>query len=149
MKIAALDDEKIYRERIIGICKCYFPGDMIETFDHAAALIHKGKVYDLLLLDIEMPETDGITFVKNYGNLFRDILFITSYDKYVFQSFLPNVRGYVLKKQMDKVLIDEIRKIKKQRKDVMLFHTDFGEIEISKEHIQYFYTEDTFVYLVT
>ena len=149
MKIAVLDDERIYIEKISTLIHEYFPYDSIDTYTSAADLIHRGKAYDLLVLDIEMPETDGITFVKNYASLFQDILFITSYDKYIFDSFLPNVRGYIVKDRMEDVLIPKICQIKNQRATIIQFHTDLGILPISSDHIQYFYTEDTFVYLVT
>ena len=97
MKIAVLDDEKIYRDKISEIIYKNDPFAAVDTFASTAELLHSNTAYELLLLDIEMPETDGITFVKNYASLFQDILFITSYDKYIFDSFLPNVRGYIVK----------------------------------------------------
>ncbi len=149
MKIAVLDDEKIYRDKISEIIYKNDPFAAVDTFARAAELLHSNTAYELLLLDIEMPETDGITFVKNYASLFQDILFITSYDKYIFDSFLPNVRGYIVKDRMEDVLIPKICQIKNQRATIIQFHTDLGILPISSDHIQYFYTEDTFVYLVT
>lgn len=149
MKIAVLDDEKIYRDKISEIIYKNDPFAAVDTFASTAELLHSNTAYELLLLDIEMPETDGITFVKNYASLFQDILFITSYDKYIFDSFLPNVRGYIVKDRMEDVLIPKICQIKNQRATIIQFHTDLGILPISSDHIQYFYTEDTFVYLVT
>ena len=149
MKIAVLDDEKIYRDKISEIIYKNDPFAAVDTFASTAELLHINTAYELLLLDIEMPETDGITFVKNYASLFQDILFITSYDKYIFDSFLPNVRGYIVKDRMEDVLIPKICQIKNQRATIIQFHTDLGILPISSDHIQYFYTEDTFVYLVT
>ncbi len=149
MKIAVLDDESIYIEKISTLIHEYFPYDSIDTYTSAADLIHRGKAYDLLVLDIEMPETDGITFAKNYAPLFNSILFVTSFDRYVFDSFLPNVKGFVVKDQINERLIPEIQKIKSERENNILFNTEVGVVTVPCSYIQYFYTEDTFVYLVT
>lgn len=149
MKIAVLDDESIYIEKISTLIHEYFPYDSIDTYTSAADLIRRGKAYDLLVLDIEMPETDGITFAKNYAPLFNSILFVTSFDRYVFDSFLPNVKGFVVKDQINERLIPEIQKIKSERENSILFNTEVGVVTVPCSYIQYFYTEDTFVYLVT
>lgn len=149
MKIAVLDDENIYSDKIAEIIHMHYPYDIINTYKSAEDLIHSDKAYDLLLVDIEMPEMDGITFVKSYASLFQDILFITSHDRYIFDAFLPNVRGYVVKDQMKDTLIPRIQQIKNQRDNIINFHTDLGIFPISADHIQYFYTEDTFVYVIT
>lgn len=149
MKIAVLDDEKIYCDKISEFIHMYFPYDSIDTYTRISDFIDTEKTYDLLLLDIEMPEMNGITFVKTYGSLYPDILFITSYDRYVFDSFLPNVKGYVVKDQMNEMLIPRIQQIKDQRNSMIIFHTKSGDISVLSNHIQYFYTENTFIYLVT
>lgn len=149
MKIAVLDDESIYIEKISTLIHEYFPYDSIEPYTSAADLIRRGKAYDLLVLDIEMPETDGITFAKNYAPLFDNILFVTSFDKYVFDSFLYNVKGFVVKDQINERLIPEIQKIKNERENTVKFNTEVGVVTVPCSYIQYFYTEDTFVYLVT
>lgn len=149
MRIAVLDDEKTYSDQVRSIIHSYYPFDIIDTFNNADDLINKDLVYDLLVLDIEMPEMDGITFVKNYASLFPDILFITSHDSYVFDAFLPNVRGYIIKDQMNEAFIPKLQQIKEQKENMIAFNADLGILPVLTEHIQYFYTEDTFVYLIT
>ena len=46
-------------------------------------------------------------------------------------------------------MIPEIQKIKSERENNILFNTEVGVVTVPCSYIQYFYTEDTFVYLVT
>lgn len=57
-----------------------------------------GQELDLLLLDIEMPERDGISIKEEIGNGERPlIVFVTGYEEYMPRAFGKNVIGFVHK----------------------------------------------------
>ncbi len=149
MRVAILDDEAVYAEKMKELLKSHFPDMLIDIYQRGGYLINTKQAYDLLLLDIEMPDSNGITFAKQYSSLFDHIIFITSHDECVFDAFLPNVRGFVVKDQTEEKLIATIHRVIEEAKKTLSFSTDIGNITIREDQIQYFYTEDTFIYLIT
>jgi len=54
------------------------------------------NIVDLLLIDIEMPGLDGLTFVKSYPNQPK-VIFITAHRKYAVEAFEVRALDYLLK----------------------------------------------------
>ena len=109
MIIGICDDENVMREAEEKICRSIIQnyGDdivQIETFSDGKEVL-EGE-YDILILDIEMEDVDGIA-VKNYfQNRKKDtiIIFVTSHDEMMSQAFGVNVMGFVTKKYLDSQL---------------------------------------------
>ena len=86
MRIGICDDEKIYREAVKAECLNYFSAQpiIVEMFSSGVELLKAKKEFDVLFLDIEMPDEDGIT-VKNTlqrnGSTTR-IIFLTSHEAF-------------------------------------------------------------------
>lgn len=64
--------------------------------------IEDGVHYDLIFLDIEMPEIDGISLAEKVKTFLPQclIIFITSYDKYVYDSFKVQPFRFIPKKDI-------------------------------------------------
>lgn len=109
MIIGICDDENVMREAEEKICRSIIQnyGDdivQIETLSDGKEVL-EGE-YDILILDIEMEDVDGIA-VKNYfQNRKKDtiIIFVTSHDEMMSQAFGVNVMGFVTKKYLDSQL---------------------------------------------
>jgi DNA-binding LytR/AlgR family response regulator len=61
-----------------------------------AIQIMKEQVIDIILLDVEMPEINGIEFLKNFNPL-PQVILISSSKEYAFEAFNYNVTDYLLK----------------------------------------------------
>lgn len=123
IKIAICDDEAADRESIGVLCRAYFEerknsAEMpdIHVFSSGKEMIASGEEYDVLFLDIEMPEQDGIS-IKEYFEARRKqtrILFTTSHKERVLEAFGRNVVGFLPKpiggekfqRAMEKTLAD-------------------------------------------
>lgn len=126
IKIAICDDEAVYRESTEVMCKAFFDGKEgeaysvegldIDVFPSGREIIASDKAYDILLLDIEMPERDGIS-VKEYFETHHKqtrIIFMTSHKERVLEAFGKNVVSFLVKplckedfqKVMQKTLAD-------------------------------------------
>lgn len=71
-----------------------------ETFGDGAAIAeHYTPRFDIILLDIEMPDMDGITAARNIRRTDADvvIIFITNMAQYALQGYTVHARAYVLK----------------------------------------------------
>lgn len=98
IKCLIVDDEPLAREAI----KVYIDKmpelevvDECENALQAMASIRKKQV-DLILLDIEMPEIDGISFLQMLKNI-PGVIFTTAYRNYAVDAFDLDAIDYLLK----------------------------------------------------
>lgn len=113
LKIAICDDEAVYRESTEQECLDYFQTKKKEirteevticTFSSGQEIMESGEEYDILLLDVEMPENDGIC-VKEYLEKTKKrtrVIFLTSHTERVLEAFGKNVLCF-LRKPLNKV----------------------------------------------
>lgn len=123
IKIAICDDEAAGRESVEMMCRAFFEEKErfegmpdIQVFASGKEMTASGGDYDILLLDIEMPEQDGIN-IKEYYETNRKrarIIFTTSHRERVLEAFGKNVVSFLVKpifkesfqKAMEKALLD-------------------------------------------
>lgn len=106
IKLAICDDENVIVNQIENmvwnICKIEgIPVD-IDVF-YSGKLLEKeilfGTKYDLIFLDIQMKNGDGITAAKNIRKMDENVLFIyvSGYDKYMMELFQLDVFAFIKK----------------------------------------------------
>lgn len=84
------------------------------VFSNSKALLYEieDKTYfDLFLLDIEMPEMDGIDLAGRIKKYLPDalLIFVTSYEKYVYESFKVQPYRFIPKREVDDMLPAAVR----------------------------------------
>ena len=101
MRVMCLDDEEkmlalleIRLKQIEGIDEIILFSKAKDAFD-----FFKDDTVDVLLLDINMPDIDGITFAKTVKMIHSDlkIIFVTGYSEYKEQALEANCNGYLVK----------------------------------------------------
>lgn len=103
--IAICDDDEIALHTIKDFCEQLLKKNnlmyILDTYKSGTPLINSSCKYDLVLLDIQMPEIDGIKiknlFEKNYDTR---IIFISNYKDRVYDAFGCNVFAYVKKQEL-------------------------------------------------
>jgi DNA-binding LytR/AlgR family response regulator len=98
IKCLVIDDEPLAREAIkVHIEKIpeLYCVDECENVIQAMACLRKVQV-DLIFLDIEMPEIDGISFLHMFKNV-PGVIFTTAYRSYAVEAFDLDVIDYLLK----------------------------------------------------
>lgn len=96
MRIAIVDDQKEFLDIISRKIKpLRYPFDTYTSVNDV-----KGQ-YDLMLLDIDMPDCDGIGYAKKHRN--QNIIFITTHSERVKEAFGSNVYGFIEKSDDDSV----------------------------------------------
>lgn len=149
MEIAIIDDNQILREKIKEILSSNNYHDVIDTYACIKEYHQSNKLYNLLLLDIELPGENGIVYVNQ--NLKKDIriIYITSHTELMINAFHENVIGFIPKEQLSNLLIENVEKtrqnIEKEKK--YEFKTLSGNFMIEKNKIVYFCYQDTIVYM--
>lgn len=110
MNIAVCDDIKMVRQGIVAECERIREQIEVEynifEYENIQELKQNLGNIDILLLDIEIGEDSGID-VKNYIEEMRldiIIIFITSYDSYIKESFGINVLGFIDKNEVKEKL---------------------------------------------
>ncbi len=101
------------------------------------------KLFDIYILDICMPDIDGMELAKHINTISKNhlIIFFTSKCEYVFNSFKLNIFRYIkkesYKEELKESLISAINKIENDNKKYT-FKTKNGVITVSANDIIYF-----------
>lgn len=115
ISVAVCDDDETMLPIIAGVVQATFPaeGATVETFSSAKQFCDRmeEKGFDLLFLDIDMPETDGIELGLKLRNAKRniDIVYVSEREDRVFESFKVHPFGFVRKRNF----LKDIRSVAK------------------------------------
>ena len=114
VRIAICDDEKesvtLHEEMIQDSLQSCGIGYEITTYTYSSNLLsdiaEDGFFYDLLLLDIEMPDVTGMELSKKIKPFLSNIkvIFITSHMEYAIDAFELSIFRYVPKNDLEKRL---------------------------------------------
>ena len=115
ISVAVCDDDETMLPIIAGVVQATFPaeGATVETFSSAKQFCDRMEEngFDLLFLDIDMPETDGIELGLKLRNAKRniDIVYVSEREDRVFESFKVHPFGFVRKRNF----LKDIRSVAK------------------------------------
>ena len=103
LRVAICDDEKPIRDLLEEKIKEMLPSAVTEQFSSGKELLESGTRADILLLDIQMPEMDGMETARLFRGERKDalILFITAAPEYVFDAFDVGAFHYLVKPLSD------------------------------------------------
>lgn len=105
IKVLIADDQVLFSESLKTVLSLKADDiNVMETLHTGKEVIHyleNGNIPDIILLDVRMPEMDGIEVAKIVSSKYPNIkiLMLTTFndDDYVQQALKNNVIGYVLK----------------------------------------------------
>lgn len=106
ISIGIIDDEQVYLDKIKDILITNFDDIRVYSYNSANKIDND---LDFILLDIDMPDIDGIIFSKQHRN-YR-IVFVTNYDTRIKEAFGPNVYGYVSKGNLEEELVEKVKEV--------------------------------------
>lgn len=126
MEIAVVDDSLEYLNSMKELLKDYqdVKGNYYLNGEKFFCSL-KNKKYDVVFLDIEMPDIDGIKLSEKLHQSGNNILvvFVTNHPETVYKAFGVNVIGFVRKNEVEKELPAIIKKVSQElsgRKTVQL-----------------------------
>ena len=116
LKIALCDDNIKQRKLLKDILSPWFElqdiSYMYSEFNNGYDLIknYTKSSFDLIFLDIEMPEIDGMSTARALREIddYSLIIFITAYPDYVFQGYEVHAFHYILKPYNKQKIIDVV-----------------------------------------
>lgn len=111
MKIAVLDDNSIQLNKIHLLLN---QDHHVDLFSSCLAYKKSKTHYDLLLLDIELKDENGINFVHKNKDKQAFIVYISSHDECMEDAFDSNVLGFVKKMDIDIKLLPKIYQVQQK-----------------------------------
>ena len=104
MRILIVDDHALVRRGLNYVVKEGFPdADVVEAESSAVALevLHAGTAFDLALVDVRMPDLDGLELLRAIRAEWADmpVIMISTYENapYVKRALADGAAGYLLK----------------------------------------------------
>ena len=105
LRVLVADDEPLARERLRELLEARADAEDVgearngqEVVDEVRRLRAGGTPADLLLLDVEMPEMDGLAALDALAPEERPaVVFVTAYDRYALRAFDLHALDYLLK----------------------------------------------------
>jgi two-component system LytT family response regulator len=100
LSVLVVDDERYARERLVDLLE---PRDAVEAIDRAdsgddAVEALRTETYDLVFLDVQMPERTGLEVIETLGpSNMPPTIFVTAYDQYALKAFEYAALDYLLK----------------------------------------------------
>lgn len=159
IKIAICDDEPAACRLLTQKVEAHM-GELkepceIKCFFSAAQLLQAPYSYDLLFLDIQMPEQDGITIAKKIReNQNRSIIiFITALSEHVYDAFEVEALDYICKpideSRLQKALNRAVAKMKENENRSLFIQTKNWCKAVKLEDIYYCEVMNRKIYLHT
>ena len=136
--IAIVDDDIIFLNMIKNKLLQVNKNLNIVCYQNPYDFMDKAKQIKFLLLDIELPQIDGISLSKQLRENNISIFFITAHKELMIKAFGKNVEGFILKDCIDDGIINFLKFIDKyQEEQSIVVSTDFGKTKIFLDEILY------------
>jgi DNA-binding NarL/FixJ family response regulator len=124
LTVAIADDHTLFRKGVLEILKAYKEITVVADANNGAELIEKieaaPQLPDILLLDLEMPEMDGIATARYILSKYPavKILIVSMYgeESLVEKLLLEGVHGYLLKSAEPDELREAMQYLKQGKK---------------------------------
>ena len=103
IRIVIADDQLLYRDALVNLIELWPEFEVVgqAANGHEAVAVCVFQKPDLVLLDVQMPELDGVSAAKEIHELFPDLpiimLTVATDPPTVLDALRQNVRGYLLK----------------------------------------------------
>lgn len=99
LKILIVDDERPARDKLRRLVTTHASvGFIAEARDGNEAIkLLAQEQFDVMFLDMHMPELDGLSVAQQMPELAPLIVFVTAYDQFALQAFEANAIDYLLK----------------------------------------------------
>ncbi len=125
----------------------------VQTFASAEAFLFQyveDKAFDILLLDIEMAEMDGVTLARKIraGNQEVQIVFITGYTDYIADGYEVEALHYLLKPVKEEKLFEVLERavVKLARNErTLLLETADGTVRVPLYEIRWIEVQRNYV----
>lgn len=159
MRVICVEDEINVLEDIVALCRDIPAVDEAFGFTKASEALDyiKNTKTNIAILDIELPETDGLKLAAKMKAVQPDIsiIFATAYSKYAVDAFAMHVSGYLMKPITKKALSAEIEyaltgRVREEPAHIKVTTFDGFEVEVNGKSVEFrrSKSKELFAYLV-
>lgn len=160
IRVAICDDDEKEGQRVYRLLeKCFLNRGVFyqhHIFNNSKALLYEaedGAAFDILLLDIEMPQMDGMELTSRLKTFLPDalVIFITSHEKYVYDSFKVQPYRFIPKKRIEQMLPaalnDAVETIKSQEGKYYIAKNQKGVEKVLQKSITHIWHSGKYSYI--
>jgi two-component system, LytTR family, response regulator len=99
IRTLVVDDEPVARARMLSLLQSEPDIEIIGECQSGVEAISRIELTspDLVFLDIQMPQMDGLQLSRALGDRMPAVVFVTAYDEYALRAFEVHALDYVLK----------------------------------------------------
>lgn len=117
VRILIVDDERPAREKMERLLREHWPSAHLEqAADGQQAWVSLTQHhFDVMFLDIQMPELDGLQLAQQLRAPLPDIVFVTAFDQYAVKAFDANAIDYLLKPYDEERFLKALEKLRVRR----------------------------------
>lgn len=154
MKCIIVDDEPIAREGLENLIKKFPELILVGSFDSAesASEYIKNHSVDLVFLDIEMPEINGLEFARTIPKTTL-VIFTTAYSEYALDSYEVDAVDYLVKpmeyvrfkKAVDKATSYHSLLLSEEGQEEITLGSDFIFVKSERRYIKVHYNDILFI----
>jgi two-component system, LytTR family, response regulator len=139
IRVLVVDDEAPARQRLIDLLrKDPQIGSVLEAVNGKAAVeIIRREALDLVFLDVQMPELDGLQVIETVGATAMPLtVFVTAYDQHAIRAFEANALDYLLKPFSDERWEAALARAKARRDELSLREFGRNVVRVLATHSQ-------------
>ncbi len=146
MNIGICDDEKEICLQIKKMVLALAPESQVRCFCSGKQLLSGGQHFDILFLDIQMADTNGMEIARTIRERKEDtvLIFVTALKEYVFEAFDVSAFHYLLKPlvkdKFNSVFLEAMKEAKKRIRigeESLFFQTKSKSFTLMKSDILY------------
>lgn len=151
LHIAVCDDEQIIMEQLKKLLETCRPDCMVTMYPCGEGVLDAYDQYDLIFLDIEMPQTSGMELAAKLKELQYDgeVIFLTSYTDYMQDAFKVRAFRYLQKPVREDQLEEALCAAEEELQQQYLVLTGEKVIRIRIRDILYLEAVHNETYIVT
>lgn len=111
MRIGICDDQPEICELLADKIKQIYPEENIIIYPEGNAVLAEADLPDILFLDIQMPEPDGMETARKLRRIDKQmiLIFVTAMEEYVFQAFDVGAFHYLVKPFTDEKFAEVLK----------------------------------------
>lgn len=146
MYIGICDDEKEICLQIKKLILALAPESQVKCFCSGKQLLSERQHFDILFLDIQMADTNGMDIARTLRERKEDtvLIFVTALKEYVFEAFDVSAFHYLLKplskEKFNSVFLEAIKEAQKRigaKEEPLFFQTKSKSFTLLKSEIIY------------
>lgn len=142
MKILLLEDDHYYLSLLNDAISHHIENAEIYAYEKISDAVNSLLNYQLGIIDIQLPDGDGVDFVHAYNSNIENVIYVTSMNNRVYDAFGKNVISFIPKENLSLLLPSKLEEFNRSyKKDIMFLSTEKGIVKVNRNDVIYIQTD--------